>query len=133
MASDFAAVAARPGCCSVRQYIKWDQAFHNWHGGPPHRGFPANATFDTWYEDRDAADKRYGHRNDNFSDPIAGCGDEYLTNGVRDQANGDHYCGRDRPNGPAAMTGTWQFQLKVIDTCNGGVVKASSPIITINW
>ena len=122
-----------PRCCEVRQYIKWDSAFQTWKGGPPHSGFPSSATADTWYEDRDTSDKRYGHRSGTHSDPIAGCGDEYLTGGTRDQANGDTYCGRDAPGGPTAMTGKFQFQLKVIDPCNSDAVKKSSSIITINW
>lgn len=122
-----------PSCCQVRQYIKWDKAFHTWRGGPPHGGFPAAATHGTWYEDRDSRDKRYGHRSGPHSDPIAGCGDEYKTGGVRDQKNGDRYCGRDTPNGPKAMTGAFDFQLKVVDACNGDAVKASSTPITVNW
>lgn len=124
---------AEPRCCEVRQFIKWDPAFHAWRGGPPHGGFPASAAADTWHEDRDAADKRYGHRSGGHSDPIAGCGDEYKTGATRDQANGDTYCGRDTPGGPDSMTGRFDFQLKVIDVCKGGVEKASSPVISVNW
>jgi len=123
----------KPSCCEVRQYIKWDNAFHTWRGGPPHSGFPSSASANTWYEDRDSSDKRYGHRSGTHSDPIGGCGDEYKTGSSRDQANGDTYCGRDSPNGPSAMTGKWSFQLKVIDTCNGNAEKASSTVITVNW
>lgn len=123
----------KPSCCEVRQYIKWDNAFHTWRGGPPHSGFPSSATAGTWYEDRDANDKRYGHRSGTHSDPIAGCGDEYRTGSTQDQANGDTYCGRDAPGGPSSMTGQYQFQLKVIDTCNGNAEKASGSVITINW
>jgi hypothetical protein len=91
----------RASCCEVRQYIRWDEAFQKWHGGkPPHGGFSSSASADTWYEDRDANDKRYGHRSGAHSDPIAGGGDEYTTGGVRDQANGDTYAGRDAPKGP---------------------------------
>ncbi len=122
----------RPRCCEVRQYIKWDSAFHTWRGGPPHSGFPSSATANTWYEDRDTSDKRYGHRSGPHSDPAPGF-DEYLTGGTQDQANGDTYRGSDAPGGPASMVGQFQFQLKVIDTCNGDAVKASSGIITINW
>jgi len=122
-----------PRCCEVRQYIKWDKAFQDWRGGPPHSGFPSGATHGTWYEDRDSRDKRYGHRSGTHSDPITGGGDEYLTGGTHDQANGDTYAGRDSPGGPTALTGTYNFQLKVIDTCNGNAEKASSSIITINW
>jgi hypothetical protein len=117
----------------VRQYIKWDKAYQDEKGGPPHGGFPSSATYGTWYEDRDNADKRYGHRSGTHSDPIAGGGDEYTTGGVRDQAHGDHYNGRDAPNGALSRTGTWDFKLEVIDTCNANAVKATSSVITVNW
>jgi hypothetical protein len=121
-------------CCEVRQYIKWDDAFHNWRGGPPHGGFPSSATANTWYEDRDGSDSfRYGYRSGPYSIPVAGCGNEYLTGGTQDMANGNTYCGRDTPGGPSTMTGKFNFQLKVIDTCDGNNVKASSSVITINW
>lgn len=126
------AAGKTPSCCEVRQFIKWDQTYHNNHGGPPHSGFPASAAPNTWHEDRDRADKRYGHRSGPHSDPIGGCGDEYLTGGKRDQANGDTYCGKDGPES-RVTAGQYQFQLKVIDTCDGNKEKASSSIITINW
>jgi hypothetical protein len=122
-----------PRCCEVRQYIKWDEAYAISRGGPPHSGFPSSATHDTWYEDRDTSDNRYGHRSGTHSDPIASCGDEYLTGTTRDQANGDKYCGKDSPGAPSSRTGKYNFQLKVIDTCNGNAEKASSSVITINW
>lgn len=131
-----AATGRAPRCCSVRQFIKWNAAYAAWKGGPPHAGF-GTAPADTWIEDRDPADKRYGHRAGVHSDPGAGF-DEYTTGGVRDQANGDTYAGSDAPGGPAvvggrARTGIWNFQLKVIDTCNGDAVKATSSIISIDW
>lgn len=123
----------RPSCCEIRQYIKWDTAFHTWRGGPPHGGFPSSATANTWYEDRDGTDAfRYGYRS-GHGNPVAGCGSEYKTGATQDQANGNTFCGRDTPGGPASMTGKFQFQLKAVDTCNGSAVKASSSIITINW
>jgi hypothetical protein len=123
----------KPSCCEVRQYMKWDNAFHTWRGGPPHSGFPSSATANTWYEDRNSTDTfRYGYRS-GYGNPVAGCGSEYKTGSTQDQANGDTYCGRDTPGGPAAMTGQFQFQLKVIDACNGNAVKANSSIITVNW
>lgn len=122
----------KPACCEVRQFIKWDPVYHKLHPGPPHSGFPSGTPPNTWIEDRDRADKRYGHRSGSHSDPIAGCGDEYKTGGVRDQLNGDTYCGGDSPQSTVSA-GQWQFQLYVIDTCKGGATKASSSIITINW
>jgi len=121
-----------PSCCEVRQYIKWDRTFHDDAGGPPHTGFPATCTHGVWYEDRDDADNRYGRRSGPHSDPQPGM-DEYLTGGVRDQANGDTYVGTDSPQGLLTDVGQWQFQTKIVDTCNAGAVKASSAIITINW
>jgi hypothetical protein len=123
----------RPGTFALRQYIKWDQAFQTWRGGPPHSGFSSSSTSDTWYEDRDVNDKRYGHRSGTHSDPIGGGGDEYTLGGTQDQINGDTYNGRDTPGGPTAMTGQFTFQLKVVDTANGDAEKASSPEIKVNW
>ncbi|HEX2049876.1 MAG TPA: DUF4157 domain-containing protein [Actinomycetota bacterium] len=120
-----------PACCEVRQFIKWDTAFHTQAGGPPHSGFPSTAGPNVWHEDRDSADTRYGHRSGSHSAPSSG--DEYRTGGARDQANGDTYHGSDAPSGFASDVGQYQFQLKVIDTCNGYAEKASSSIITINW
>lgn len=125
--------SADPSCCEVRQYIRWDSAFQSWRGGPPHSGFPSTSPANVWIEDRDSADKRYGHRSGVHSDPIAGGGDEYTLGGVRDQAHGDHYNGRDAPGGPSTMTGQFQFKLAVVDTCNGDAEKATSPVITVNW
>ena len=121
-----------PGCCSVRQFIKWDTRFHTAAGGPPHSGFPASSPADTWIEDRHQSGWRYGHRSGPMSMPAAGCGNEYLLAGVQDMAHGDTYCGRDGPSGPASDVGQYQFQLKVLDTC-AGVEKASSSIITVAW
>jgi hypothetical protein len=134
MAATFgSASGAVPRCCGVRQYIRWNSAYQTANGGPPHRGFPATASAGTWYEDRDTADKRYGHRSGPYSDPIASCGDEYLSGTARDMANGDTYCGKDNPFVPARITGAWDFQLKVVDVEHGSAEKASSPIITITW
>src|SRR5262245_36095766 len=47
-----AATGKKPSCCEVRQFIKWDQAFHDWMGGPPHSGFPSSTAANTWIEDR---------------------------------------------------------------------------------
>jgi len=102
-------------------------------GGPPHSGFPTSTPADIWIEDRDTADKRYGHRSGPHSAPIASGGDEYTTNGVRNQAFGDTYNGSDSPFGPLTDVGKWFFRLDVIDRCNSDSVKASSPVITLNW
>lgn len=122
-----------PSCCEVRQYIKWDKAYQDDVGGPPHSGFPSGATHGTWYEDRDDADTRYGHRSGTHSAPAADCGDEYKTGDARDQANGNKYCGKDNPKAAKTRKGQFEFQLKVIDTCNADAEKAVSSVITIKW
>jgi hypothetical protein len=121
------------GCCEVRQFIKWDARSAAGMGGPPHSGFPASTPADTWIEDRDTSDGRYGHRSGPHSAPIAAGGDEYTTNGVRDQTFGDTYKGKDSPEGPLTDVGKWFFRLDVIDRCNGDSVKSSSSAITLNW
>jgi hypothetical protein len=89
------ATGAVPSCCHVRQYIKWDQAFANKAGGPPHAGFPAATAPNTWIEDRGPDDtERYGYRSGPHSVPFPDCGDEYKTGARRDMANGDRYCGK---------------------------------------
>jgi hypothetical protein len=123
-----AATGKTPSCCEVHQFIKWDNAFATFAGGPPHSGFPSGTAANTWIEDRDQAGKRYGHRSGPFSDPGPGF-DEYKPN----QLTGDTYTGSDNPQGPSALTGQWQFRLDVVDTCNADAVKASSSVITINW
>jgi hypothetical protein len=128
-----AATGKKPSCCEVRQFIKWDSAYHKWSKGPPNGKFPKSAKPDTWYEDRDHNDKRYGHRAGPHSDPGTSCSDEYKNRFAQDQANGNTYCGRDTVAGPSTMTGQLQFQLDVIDTCNGNETKASSSVITIDW
>ncbi len=128
-----AAAGKVPGCGEVRQFIKWDTAFHTWNHGPPNSSFPATAAADTWIEDRGTDTSRYGRRTGPFSIPTAGCGDEYKTGATRDMANGDTYCGNDHPGGPDTMVGQFQFQLKAVDTCNGDAEKASSAVITVPW
>jgi hypothetical protein len=120
-------------CCEVRQFIKWDARSAAGMGGPPHRGFPATTPADTWIEDRDPSDKRYGHRFGPHSDPIANGGDEYTTNGARDQLHGTTYNGKDKPSGPLTDVGKWFFRLDVIDTCNSNNVISQSPVITCDW
>ena len=119
-------------CCEIRQFIKWDATAAAALGGVPHGGFPSGTPADTWIEDRDSAGTRYGHRKGSFS--ALGPGDQYTTNGVADAAKGNEYQGNDGPNGPTAvMQGEWQFQLKVVDPCQGDAEKASSSVITVPW
>jgi len=120
--------AAPCECCSVRQDIQWDAAaaaFFTSLGRPgvppgvPHGGFPATPA-GTWIEDRDSAGTMYGHRED--------AGETEYT---PDQATGCNFDSTDNPGGPAAMTGQWQFRLRVVDACGNTV--ATSAVITINW
>jgi hypothetical protein len=111
MAAEFEKATAC--CCEVRQYIRWPT-----ETPPNHAGFRpvANFSTNTWYEDRDGNDKRYGHRSGTYSDPRHP-GDEYLNSaGNQDQSNGHIYAGADDPGGAASRTGEWQFELRVLDT-----------------
>jgi outer membrane protein OmpA-like peptidoglycan-associated protein len=126
-------------CGEIRQYIKWS----NQNVDPSrfgHEGFLTDKTFipDTWYEDRDQPNTRYGHRQGPHSAPIAVV-DEYLNaKGVRDQLNGARYTGSDTPSvrGSVAFitswVGTWEFRLEAIDTCNGNKVLGTDTV-KVNW
>jgi hypothetical protein len=105
-------------CCEVRQYIQWDAAYAAAApGGPPHGGFPAATAADTWVEDRDGADARYGHRTGRHS--ALGNGDEYIDNTAqRNAAFGHLYRGRDFP-GTVRNAGHWRFFVRAYDVCNG--------------
>ena len=121
-------------CCEVRQRIRWDAASAAaMPGGIPHAGFAAGTAADTWLEDRDAANNRYGHRTGPRSDPQNF--DQYIdTNGRRNQGFGHLYRGSDTPGGPAAiLAGSWRFRLSVIDVCNGGTEIGGQDFVRINW
>jgi hypothetical protein len=116
-------------CCEVRQYIKWSAG----ETSPNHAGFrPAsNFSTNTWYEDRDGADKRYGHRSGSQSDPQSF--DQYLdAAGTRDQANGARYRGSDSPLGASSRTGLWYFRMDVVDVCNSNQVLGSDNV-AVDW
>jgi len=126
-----------PSCCNVRQEIQWDAAFvaasvAAGNGNVPHAGFPVGHPADTWIEDRDAADKRYGHRTGAHSDP--GPGDRYLDPaGLQNQAFGHTYEGQDNPGGVAWLRGSWRFRLGVYDMCNGNKLLKYTPTLVVNW
>jgi hypothetical protein len=121
-----------PSCCHVRQYIKWDQAFATWRGGPPHAGFPASTAPNTWIEDRGPDDtERYGYRSGPHSVPFPNCGDEYKTGARRDMANGDRFCGNDQPFVPDTTEGQFKFQLVVYDSPGRPVARSS--VISVDW
>lgn len=127
-----------PGCGEIHQDIKWNAAaatsFTAVTGSPvPHAGFPAAHPANTWIEDRDTADTRYGRRSGAHSAPVAG-GDEYTNSaGVQDMAHGATYHGSDGPTVPAALTGQWKFMTLAFDMCNHGVQVGSADFITIDW
>ena len=121
-------------CCEVRQRIRWDAASAAaLPGGIPHGGFAAGTAANTWLEDRDAANNRYGHRTGPNSDPQNF--DQYIdTNGRRNQAFGHIFRGSDSPGGPEAiLAGTWRFRLSVIDVCNGNAEIGGQDFVRINW
>ena len=122
-------------CCEVRQDIKWDDKWKKIYGVPHEKfnGLDAN----TWYEDRDKADKRFGHRSnapipdDQYGDPGTGV----------NQASGTVYTGKDTPLGPIGDWGVWTFRLRVIDVCSKkegqedgqeNTIKTSAEI-TVTW
>jgi len=122
-----------PSCCEVEQWIRWDAAAAaSWGGGPPHGGFPAATAPDTWIEDRDDANTRYGRRSGPQSAPANG--DEYLdATGARNQAFGQRYRGRDSPSGPATLAGQWRFMVQVVDVCHGRTRIGTPDFIRVNW
>ena len=128
------AASVFPSCCEIRQFIRWNAAAAAGMGPArvPHGGFPAATPVDTFIEDRDDANHRYGHRSGPFSDPQPF--DEYRDTGARNQAFGHLYRGFDDPNPTAAMSvGQWQFYVKVVDVCHGEVRKGDDSLIRINW
>ena len=121
-------------CCEVRQRIRWDAASAAaLPGGIPHGGFAAGTAANTWLEDRDAANNRYGHRTGPNSDPQNF--DQYIdTNGRRNQAFGHIFRGSDSPGGPdAILAGSWRFRLSVIDVCNGNAEIGGQDFVRVNW
>lgn len=121
-------------CGEVRQFIQWDAASAAALplGGRPHAGFAAGAAANTWIEDRDTVDKRYGHRRGAHAESIAI--NTYLdTAGRRNAAFGHRYHGEDRPGGPAALlAGHWRFFIRAYDVCNGRKVLGTD-YLRITW
>lgn len=121
-------------CGEVRQFIQWDAASAAALplGGRPHGGFPVGAAADTWIEDRDTVNKRYGHRRGPHAESISI--NTYLdTTGHRNAAFGHRYHGEDRPGGPAALlAGHWRFFIRAYDVCNGRKVLGTD-YLRITW
>ncbi len=128
-------------CGQIRQYIKWSNAnvdperFH-------HDGFLPGKSFlpNTWYEDRDQVNTRYGHRSGPHS-ALDDDFDQYFDKAKKvspNPASGRFYEGNDTPEvrGSAAFisswVGTWEFRIDAIDTCNGNKVLGSDTV-KINW
>jgi hypothetical protein len=83
-----------------------------------------------WYEDVNSTGQcRYGHRD--VEDKCGG--DDYLTNGAPDRANGDTWSGADRLRASVFQQGNIDLKLQVIDRCNGGQVKAESAPLTVEF
>ncbi|MEJ8822329.1 DUF4157 domain-containing protein [Variovorax humicola] len=118
-------------CCEIRQFIQWDAAYAAaGPGGPPHAGFPAGTAANTWIEDRDAADTRYGHRTGPHS--ALGNGDEYLDNTAkRNAAFGNTYRGQDNP-GSRRNAGHWRFMVRAFDVCNGNR-RLGDDFLRVTW
>jgi RHS repeat-associated protein len=118
-------------CCEVRQYIKWKADADR----PNHAGFrpAANYSADTWYEDRDSDDKRYGNRTGSHSEEVSN--NKYVNaDGTDNLLCGVKYMGSDQPeDGSGAKTGWWKFELKVIDVCNEDKQVGATAAITLEW
>ncbi|MBE9072209.1 DUF4157 domain-containing protein [Microcystis sp. LEGE 08355] len=118
-------------CCEIRQYIKWTSDADR----PRNPGFmPASSySANTWYEDRDSVGKRYGHRSGVHAECISI--NHYEDSlGSYDCPNGSKFVGQDTPrDGSGAKTGKWDFELKVIDTCNGDRQIGSTASVTVDW
>ncbi len=122
-----------PSCCEVRQLIRWNAAAVAAFAPAtvPHGGFPAGTAADTWIEDRDNANQRYGHRSGAFSDPQTF--DQYIdSGGHRNQPFGHIYRGNDSPGG-TGLTGQWRFLIRVLDICNNNNVVGGQDTVNVNW
>ena len=118
-------------CCEVRQYIKWSSDADR----PRNPGFSPAGSFsaNTWYEDRDSVGKRYGHRAGPYSECIS-INHYEDSSGTNNCATGSIYKGEDAPkDGSGTKTGVWDFELKVIDTCNGDKQIGSTATVSVDW
>jgi len=113
------ATGAECGCCEVRLFIKWDEAFSKSSPlGKPHGGFEEpEDKIDTWYEDRNESDSlRYGYR-DKYGDGKYG---NAFTD--PDAESGCSYRGWDGPGADRktliGLHGKFIFKVKVVDVCN---------------
>jgi len=120
-----------PSSGEVRQYIKWTKAADI----PNHAGFTpkANYSANTWYEDRDGVGKRYGHRSGAYSE-CTSINQYEDKKGKQDCANGEVFSGQDDPmDGSGAKTGEWKFELRAVDTSDGGKEIGTPASVTVDW
>lgn len=120
-----------PACGEVRQYIQWtsDADIPNNAGFRPKIAFSAN----TWYEDRDTAGKRYGHRSGTYSE-CASINHYVDTRGSEDCDKGEVFKGHDAPiDGSGAKTGKWNFELRAVDACDGDKEIGTPATVTVDW
>jgi len=105
----------KPTCCEVRQMTSWNGAAPPWFQPPDTRP-------NTWYEDRDQQNHRYGRRPPStYSDLHPGF----------DWYSGDNYDANDTP----AMWAdeTVKFKVIVVDVCNGGSTIHESKTLFVNF
>jgi hypothetical protein len=120
-----------PSCCEVRQYIKWDDAYHTSNGGRPHGGFNEKAGPNLYHEDvEEKGVCHYGHRDENCN---GSNNNQYYTAGKEDPAHGDIYNGWDRPRVDKRHQGAFEFELRIIDRCNQNAVRGVSPHVRVQW
>ena len=107
----------------MRQFTEWNKSPYK-DGGPPHAGFaPPEDQPNTWYEDRDAHNWRYGHRSGQYNKPAQ-----------NNAYGGSSYYGDDLPHSKPLLPGfQMQFQLKVFDVCNGDQIIYTSKILTVDF
>jgi len=95
-----------PNCCEVRQFYSWKNGPPDLPQFMPRKNFKPN----TWYEDRDSDDYRYGRRTGPHSKPGSG-------HGFADFYSGNEYFGEDSP--VIHHDDIYSFMLTVVDVCNG--------------
>jgi hypothetical protein len=115
----------------VRQYVKWSSAADI----PNHAGWTPKSAYSakTWYEDRDDVGKRYGHRTGTYSE-CASINHYVDKKGAENCATGEVFDGRDDPmDGSGAKTGTWDFELRAVDTGDSDKQIGTPAQVTVDW
>jgi RHS repeat-associated protein len=114
-----------PACCEVRQQVQWSWYTSSVHGPgegltPPMFHAPENRP-NTWYEDRDMNDKRYGRRSGVHSSPQ-----------TWDHYSQDRYHGEDQPSGNAPGLQAI-YRIIVVDVCNEEEIIFRSRTIRVDF